>query len=406
MESELGDEPDGQNDLPCVRVADFNRLSLRVSNAPTVRSIAPNDRNGRLLKNGDLLLEKSGGGELQPVGTVVEYVGDPPAVCSNFIAKLSISPGFHARFLVYLHSTLYCSRITTRSIKQTTGIQNLDAAAYFNEYVPLPSLGEQRAIAEFLDRETARIDELIAKKERLVDLLDERRMRTIDALTADQSWARRLKFCIGKIEQGWSPQCENREAEGEEWGVLKVSAVNHGRFRPNENKALPASEIPLTEYEVRPGDVLMSRANTRALLGACTYVPTFTGRLLVCDKLYRIVPHLDQILPEYLPLALQTKSSRYQIERDATGASASMQNIGQDTVRNLVIPTPSTIVQRQIVERGREIEITFQAATQTVGKAIQRLGEYRTALISAAVTGQIDVRTYRKEPEAVLQESA
>jgi type I restriction enzyme S subunit len=72
----------------------------------------------------------------------------------------------------------------------------------------------------------------------------------------------RLKFCMHEIEQGWSPACENRPAELNQWGVLKVGCVNGTQFNPEEQKALPPDLEPPPALEIKQGDVLMSRANT------------------------------------------------------------------------------------------------------------------------------------------------
>jgi len=177
-----GSEPDGAEDIPCVRVADFDRVRYRVAlDEPTLRAVSSRELNGRVLHAGDLLLEKSGGGEQQPVGAVVLYDHDTEAVCSNFIARMPVAADCVPRFLAYVHALLYANRINIRSIKQTTGIQNLDSSMYLNELVALPPEGEQRAIADFLDRETAKIDALVAKKRRLVELLEEKRTALIGA---------------------------------------------------------------------------------------------------------------------------------------------------------------------------------------------------------------------------------
>ena len=123
-----------------------------------MRSIAEKDRRNRLLNNGDLLLEKSGGGEHQLVGTVVEFNQSFPAVNSNFIARMVASDDSDPRFLVYLHSHLYAGRVNYRSIKQTTGIQNLDSQSYLNESIAYPPLEEQKVIGKFLDDVSARMD--------------------------------------------------------------------------------------------------------------------------------------------------------------------------------------------------------------------------------------------------------
>ena len=177
-----GDEPDGKNDVPCVRVADFDRRKFRVNLAqPTLRSITPSQRRGRDLKPGDLLLEKSGGGEKQMVGCVVLYDHDAPAVCSNFIARVSGHKNTDARFWTYMHAALYSGRLNYPAIKQTTGIQNLDSDAYFNTLTVFPPLSEQRAIAEFLDQETERIDTLSSRVETAIERLQEYRTALITA---------------------------------------------------------------------------------------------------------------------------------------------------------------------------------------------------------------------------------
>lgn len=175
-----GSDPDGDSDITCVRVADFDRKNLGVSLArKTVRSIPMSARSRRLLKRGDLLLEKSGGGDKQPVGAVVIYDHDEPAVCSNFVARLPIANGYDSRFLNYLHCALYARRINVPSIKQTTGIQNLDGKSYLAERTGFPSLIEQQEIADFLDIECRRFAGAISQLEEETQLLKEYRTRLV-----------------------------------------------------------------------------------------------------------------------------------------------------------------------------------------------------------------------------------
>ena len=177
-----GEEANGVDDVICVRVADFDRVQFRIRlDQPTMRSIEPRVVQSRRLRGEDLLLEKSGGGDKQPVGAVVMYDHREPAVCSNFVARMSVAEGYHPRYLTYLHAALYAARINVRSIKQSTGIQNLDSGSYLNESVGLPREWEQCAIAEFLDREAAKIDMLIARVQGAVDLLKEFRTALISA---------------------------------------------------------------------------------------------------------------------------------------------------------------------------------------------------------------------------------
>ena len=175
-----GADPNGADDLPCVRVADFNRQTWRVGiPIPTIRAIAPNERRRRILESGDLLLEKSGGGDRQPVGAVILFDHNTQAVCSNFVARMPVRENFDSVYLVFLHASLYAIGLNRRSIKQTTGIQNLDSAAYLAESVAFPPLAEQSAIAAYLDKATAAIDAAVARARRQIELMREYRERLI-----------------------------------------------------------------------------------------------------------------------------------------------------------------------------------------------------------------------------------
>ena len=100
-------------------------------------------------------------------------------MCSNFIARVELTPDCLPNFWKYVFAAAYVNRINLRSVKQTSGIQNLDQDQFFDEYAPFPPLAEQQAIAAYLDGETARIDGLIADAERGIELLGERRAAVI-----------------------------------------------------------------------------------------------------------------------------------------------------------------------------------------------------------------------------------
>lgn len=175
--------------------------------------------------------------------------------------------------------------------------------------IPKLPAAEASTIAAFLDYETARIDRLIEKQQRLIALLKEKRQAVIshavtkglnpDAPMKDSGvewlgevpahWeVTRLKYRIRSMDQGWSPQCETRVADEDEFGVLKVGAVNGGIFKPEEHKALPPNLKARTEYRLKKNQLLISRANTRELVGSSAVVPKDFQNLLLCDKLYRL----------------------------------------------------------------------------------------------------------------------
>jgi type I restriction enzyme S subunit len=177
-----GADPDGgPDDIACVRVADFDRSRGVISEVPTMRCIEPRQRQSRELRAGDLLLEKSGGGERQVVGGVALYTHNVPAVCSNFIARMRPASGHDPGYLAYLHRALYALGRTRLYAKQTTGIQNLDVEGYLGERIALPGQCEQVRIRCELDELTETILEMQQQIERQIDLLRERHQSLITA---------------------------------------------------------------------------------------------------------------------------------------------------------------------------------------------------------------------------------
>jgi len=413
-----GDDPDGGNDdIPVIRVADFDRERRVVDTFETKRKVEINQRSGRELKPGDLLIEKSGGGENQPVGMVVYYNGPAGAVCSNFVARMSPREGVLSRFLVYLHAYLYATRVANISVKQTTGIQNLDSAAYLTATCFVPPLIEQQAISKYLDTETARIDTLIQEKQELIGLLQEAQSSTFAStvlqisITASGQKSERLpwlsklpttwqlkkiKHLVLSVDQGISPQCESYPPEEDQWGVLKVGCVNTGQFNRMESKALPADIDPIESITLKKGDVLVSRANTKNLVGRAAMADQDYPRLMMSDKHYRLRLDTQSCEPQYMVFLLTHPAVRVLIEERATGASASMLNIDRRTIMDLDIPLPPLSIQQQLIRKVGEQRNSLSALIAHTQEEITLLKELRAATIAEAVLGRIDVRTAAK----------
>ncbi|HKK74723.1 MAG TPA: restriction endonuclease subunit S [Saprospiraceae bacterium] len=295
-------------------------------------------------------------------------------------------------------------------------------ATFGEQLLPVPSLPEQRSIAAFLDHKCALIDRFIEKKTRLIELLKEQKQAIINrAVTkgldsevpmkpSGIDWLGdipahwevvQLRRLIRKIEQGWSPLCENRIANKNEWGVLKVGCVNGLVFNSNEHKTLPANLNPKQEYEISQGDVLMSRANTKELLGSASLVKDVRSKLLLCDKLYRL--HLkNNVDKEFFVYSLRNHSTRIQIESSATGASDSMQNISQGKVLSLWLTIPSKKEQKEILYYINQELTRISSLGSKIEKELNILQEYKITLIAEAVTGKIDVREWQAKDENFL----
>ncbi|MES1998993.1 MAG: restriction endonuclease subunit S [Pseudomonadota bacterium] len=373
-------------------------------------------RARRIVRDGDTIVST--------VRTYLKAIAPIEAPPGNMI----VSTGFavirplefvNSRFLGYvLQNTAFIDEVVAHS----TGVSYPAINPTTLVCLPVRYPGdktEQQQIAAFLDWKTGQINALIAKKQELLEKLKENRLAVItQAVTKGLSSAgsgqaaaplrdsgipwlgqvpkhwevKRLRFATGRIEQGWSPQCDNQPADDEAWGVMKVGCVNGDEFDSLENKALPLDLEPMPEYELRPKDILISRANTKELLGSAAIVPeNVRPKLLLCDKLFRLRPTAG-VDEEFLTCYLRTPAARYQYEREATGSSGSMQNIGQSTIKNLVVFLPPLGEQKVIFQYIQREVAKLDALVNKVQTVVDRLTEYRTALITAATTGKIDVR--------------
>ena len=270
--------------------------------------------------------------------------------------------------------------------------------------IAMPPLSEQRrilAVLDAIDEAIERTEEVIGATERLRDaLLHELLTRGLPGRhsewadvpglgTVPACWdVAAIGRCLERIEAGSSPRCESRPARDDEWGVLKVSSVSWGVFQPTENKALlqPSDIVP--RYEVRDGDLILSRANTPDLVGRAVRVRTTPPRLLLSDKTLRLVPDPARIDPEFLLSSLRLPRSRSQIIGAATGSSRSMFNVSQDSVRKMRVALPPLEEQQAIAD-----------ALENVEASIERAGEERAGLQSlqasaadALLTGRVRVR--------------
>jgi type I restriction enzyme S subunit len=260
--------------------------------------------------------------------------------------------------------------------------------------VPIPPPDEHRSVATFLGKETAKIDALIGEQRRLIELLKEKRQAVISHAVAPSEPTRQV-----------TPVQLNRNrlrhhVEPGEWAVLKLSAVKRGEFDGSKVKALPPEANIPAHLELRKGDFLITRANTPELVGDSCYVSNLPQQLIFSDLIYRIVLRKDTMSGEFLNLVIQSALGRGQAKRDARGSSQSMVKLGHDHVLNWLVPAPPLHEQEKIVRKTHERLEELNRVGDICNQTIDLLQERRSALISAAVTGKIDVRNYTPKEAA------
>ncbi|MEX2660058.1 MAG: restriction endonuclease subunit S [Acidimicrobiales bacterium] len=229
----------------------------------------------------------------------------------------------------------------------------------------------------------------------------------IDPITSralPDGWACvRVGDCLGRIEAGKSFATLGRPAVDGEVGVIKVSAMTWGEFRPEENKAIPLDSKIDERWTIRGGDLLFSRANTSEYVGACVLVPQDHPGLILSDKSLRLVP-IAGVSAEWLLLALRSRPAREQIERHATGTKESMRNVSQAKLRSIEIAVPPPEEQVRIVSEV-DRQVSFIAACErAVDAGLAQSAALHRSVLKSAFEGHLVPQDPTDEPASVMLE--
>jgi type I restriction enzyme S subunit len=195
------------------------------------------------------------------------------------------------------------------------------------------------------------------EKEQLINDKKIKKEKPLPAITKDdipyvltEGWVWcRFQDLILNIEAGKSPKCDPENSNDNEWGVIKMSAISWGVFNANENKALPLDVEVFEDKEIKPGDFILTRANTSELIAKSVIVQAnVRSKLLLNDKTLRI-RCFDSISDEYLNLYNNGSQAREHYKKVSSGTSDSMQNISRENIKLLIIPLPPLEEQKAIV---------------------------------------------------------
>ena len=285
--------------------------------------------------------------------------------------------------------------------------QSLKFADFPNDWVYRPDLETQRQIAEFLDRETARIDLLIEKKQKFTDLLAEKRFSETSSLLSgelfvnEQQQKTSIPF-VRSIPSTWTEtrmknvcsriiDCKNRtpdEVENGEYFVVRTTCVRNGLFVQSggyctdeksykewTQRGKPQKYDVIFTREAPVGEACIAPANLNFCLGQRTMI-------------FR--PDPKKVLPEYIVATVYSSIGKSYIGEKGKGSTVGHLRVPE--VYNFPCLLPPIEAQRTILNELHKRTGHFDDLEQVTNVSIDRLKEYRSALITAAVTGQIDVK--------------
>ena len=165
----------------------------------------------------------------------------------------------------------------------------------------------------------------------------------------------RLSAVLTSTDAGKSPQCESRPRMGEEWGVIKTTAIQDGYFLEDENKVLPDKFSVVQSIVVHQGDLLITRAGPRNRTGVLCVVDHEPKNLILSDKTVRLSYLNGYIDPQYIMTALSSPAMQFFIIDSMSGMAASQVNISQEKMKTFLLPLPPIQEQARIVAEVRRL---------------------------------------------------
>jgi len=310
----------------------------------------------------------------------------------------------------YLHWWLEFMQGHVQLLSSSNTQDNLNADKVRKMPVFVPGPDEQRAIAAFLDRETARIDALVAKKERLIELLQEKRTALITrAVTKGLDPTVPMKDSgvewLGEIPAHWNVSLLDKVVDPlrritygivqpgvpDPDGILMVRGQNYSRGWSSPEdifRVSPEIEAPYRRARLKAGDIVVTIVG--AGTGNVALVPAWLEGANLTQTTGRVATDNRKMSNRFVAYFLQSKVGSASVELAVKGAAQPGLNLGHLAKFPVVI---SPLDEQHRIADFIDSEIAkFESLEERIGTAIDHLRELRTALISAAVTGKIDVR--------------
>jgi len=410
-------DPDG---VPMLRITDMEHEFIDASGLVTISPSLSAQYARTIVQVGDVVLSL--------VGTIGKAFEISPKLAgvnlSRAVARIQLGSNTLPRYLCWIFQscefTHFIDLVCKGTAQRVLNLSDLNAFSF-----TFPSYSEQCAISRFLDHETARIDALIEEQQRLIELLKEKRQAVIShAVTkgldpavpmkdSGVEWlgevpahwrAVRLRHClVDALTYGANEPSD--EANLEHPRYIRITDLNDdGTLSAETYKSLPPEKAE--PYMLEEGDVLFARSG--ATVGKSFLYSREYGPACYAGYLIRARVNKRALIPMYLWMC--TQSRQYEQFIGESNIQATIQNVSAEKYGNMWIALPEIEEQERILAE-LEIQLSqFKSLMETSVGALVLLQERRSALISAAVTGKIDVRGWQppvstQAPEPAVAEA-
>jgi type I restriction enzyme S subunit len=345
-------------------------------------------------------------GKLRPY-LAKAHLAQQPGVCTTELLVMKPQPEVYGKFLLYsLLNEGFISLVDSSTFGSKMPRADWDFIG--GVHVPVPPPAEQRTIAGFLDRETVRLDALVEAKERWLELLAEKRRALIThAVIRGLNPSAPLRdsgiHWLGKIPKHWNLTRLKFVAEvrggltlGKKYGVaelneypyLRVANVQDGHLNLDDVATVFVPEVEAQSCLLQSGDVLMNEGGDPDKLGrGCVW----HGQVQPClhqNHVFAVRPH--KILSEWLDAWTSSEAAKSYFESRAK-QTTNLASISGRNIKELPVPLPADEEQRAIVAYIGAATAKLDALRAATKRTIALLKERRSALIAAAVTGNIKI---------------
>jgi len=405
------DNPNYWNgDIPWVSPKDMktSKISSTIDN---VTEIAVKQSSTNLLKEGALLMVVRSGILQHSIPVAINSV---PVTLNQDMKALRFNSRLSVEYAMYVISGNQKLLLFLWG-KQGATVESIEQEYLANTFFPVPSISEQEKIVNFLDHETAKIDTLIEKQQQLIQLLKEKRQAVIShAVTkglnpnapmkdSGVEWLGNVPehWGIGKIKnlslvisKGTTPSTMGAEFESSGIRFLKAENIGKGFYAASQPEFYISKQTDeqLARSRLKDKDVLV------IIAGATTgQASLMTEELLPANtnQAVSFIRPLNSVYSEYISYWLSTEYSQSNIWQNAV--QAAQPNLSMETLGNIYIPIPPEKEVRSLILEIQKQLLRFAKVIENAEQAIQFMQERRTALISAAVTGKIDVRDWQAQ---------
>lgn len=398
---EWGGEPD-ENAIGVIRSTNFNNNGILDLSDVAYRTLKPSKKKEKLLEINDILIERSGGSDTQPVGRVgliTKEILKEEFVFANFIQRIAVDESINSTYLYYCLQQMYEMGITTGMQNQTTGIRNLDWKLYSRTVLPKPSKSEQTAIASVLskiDKAIENVQNSIKAAEKLKKALMQNLLT--GKMKPDGSFRTEEEFYIdekyARIPIGWSiktiKDLSTQVTDGEhstpirtESGFYLLSARNikNGYLDLSDVDYVGEQELKRIQKRCNPqeGDILISCSGT--IGNVCIAPKGLNAGMVRSAALVKLKK--EDTESKFIELMLQSFDLQRQMK--VSVASSVQGNIFQGAIKKLKVLHPESKDERSAIVNKIYNISGIISQKQTKIKTLERL---KKSLMQNLLTGK------------------